>query len=310
MHIQIPDRVTAAWISHLDDDELKQVERQLAIDVREAEERIGQYEVRDPSTGSITFPDFGMYMRLSGHANTQRRRHDRVCAELVRRGFRDPSNLLEDGLSPKLPALPTRSWLMSLSDGELLQVEQQSGKEIQMLESTIAKLYREIPPRPGRDDQIKHARTEVFRYTVFCHFAWLEVTQREGVVLTSGLDEKQHRLTIEPVPTPTHYAAGRAEHVLLDWLRRLGWCYHVRLIDDLVTVLEKDSHGKESSGELRLRGLFRTIARLVHPDLAVSEEDRVARNRMMSESNQAYENRDEARLIQILQSLGGADHKG
>lgn len=105
MHIQIPDRVTKAWISHLSDDELKQVERQLDLDVREAEQRISQYEVRDSSTDSISFPDFGMYLRLSGRANTLRSHHDRVCAELVRRGFRDPGNLLEDGLRPRLPGM-------------------------------------------------------------------------------------------------------------------------------------------------------------------------------------------------------------
>lgn len=303
MQVQIPDRVTAAWLSRLTDAELKQVERQLVLDICEAEQLIGQYEVRDPLTDSISFPDFSIHSKLSGRANTLRRRHDRVCAEFMRRGFRDPSNLLEDGLKADLPALPTRSWLMRLSDEELLQLERQSSNEIGMLHSTISKLYREIPPQPGRDDQIKHSRTEIFRHTVFCHFAWLEVTQREGVALPSGLDGRQYRLTIEPVPTPTDYAAGRAEHMLLDWLRRLGWYYHARLIDDLITVLENAPRGKESSEELHLRKLFRMIAKLVHPDFSDSDEDRILRHKLMSELNQAYENRDEGRLRQILQSL-------
>lgn len=124
MHVQIPDRVTTAWLSHLTDDELKHVEGQLILDIQEAVQRVSQYEVRDPATGSITFLDFGMHSRLSGRANTLRRHHDRVCAEFVRRGFRDPSNLLEDGLKANLPALPTRTWLMRLSDEELLQLEE------------------------------------------------------------------------------------------------------------------------------------------------------------------------------------------
>jgi hypothetical protein len=300
MGIEIPDRVTKAWISQLTDDELMQAERQLVLDVQEAVRLAAQYEVRDPVTGSISWLDFGLHSRLCGRADTLRRRHDRICAEFVHRGFRDPSNLMPDGLRTKLPAMPTRPWLMRLSNAELLQIEPQSRKEIEMLRSTIAKLYRERRPQPDRNDQVKYARTEIFRHEVFCYFAWLELTQRQGVALKSGSGEPPG-LAISPVPTQTDYAAGRAEHMLLDYLRRLGWYYHARLIDDLLTVLLNEPQPEESGQELRLRKLFRALAKLVHPDYAVSEADRVARNKVMSESNQAYENRDEARLRQILQ---------
>lgn len=306
MPIRIPDRVTKSWISQLTDDELMQVERQLVLDVQKEERLAAQYVVKDPLDGSIGWLDSQMHSKHSHRADTLRRRHDRICAEFVRRGFRDPSNFMADGLKANLPAMPTRAWLIRLSDAELLQIDRQSCKEIEMLNATISKLYRDVPRQPDSNDQVKYARTEIFRHEVFCYFAWLEVTQREGLALESGSSEPRD-LAISPVPTPTDYAAGRAEHMLLDYLRRLGWYYHARLIDDLLTVLENEPHREESGQELRLRKLFRVIAKLVHPDFSVSEEDRGVRNKMMYESNQAYANRDEGRLRQILKSLGADD---
>jgi hypothetical protein len=50
-----------------------------------------------------------------------------------------------------------------------------------------------------------------------------------------------------------------------------------------------------------LRGLYRHIARTVHPDLATNESDRAKRQALMAEANRAYEEGDETRLKAILQ---------
>jgi hypothetical protein len=49
-----------------------------------------------------------------------------------------------------------------------------------------------------------------------------------------------------------------------------------------------------------LKKLYREAARKVHPDLAVDEEDRKRRERLMKEVNQAYEQGDEAALSAVL----------
>jgi hypothetical protein len=50
-----------------------------------------------------------------------------------------------------------------------------------------------------------------------------------------------------------------------------------------------------------LKGLYREVARRIHPDLAVNEVDRAQRQRLMAQANQAYEHGDEARLRAILE---------
>ena len=49
-----------------------------------------------------------------------------------------------------------------------------------------------------------------------------------------------------------------------------------------------------------LKKLYREVAKCIHPDLAIDENDRVRRQRFMAEANQAYEDGDEARLREIL----------
>ena len=49
-----------------------------------------------------------------------------------------------------------------------------------------------------------------------------------------------------------------------------------------------------------LKRLYREVARSMHPDLAVDEEERSRRGRFMAEANQAYERDDEDRLEAIL----------
>lgn len=49
-----------------------------------------------------------------------------------------------------------------------------------------------------------------------------------------------------------------------------------------------------------LKKLYREVAKLVHPDLATDEEDRIRRQRLMADVNRAYEDGDEERLKAIL----------
>ena len=49
-----------------------------------------------------------------------------------------------------------------------------------------------------------------------------------------------------------------------------------------------------------LKDLFRQVAKLVHPDLAVDEKDRSLRTEYMAQANQAYSSGDENRLKAIL----------
>jgi hypothetical protein len=49
-----------------------------------------------------------------------------------------------------------------------------------------------------------------------------------------------------------------------------------------------------------LKNLYRDIARKVHPDLSVDDEEREKRTKIMAEVNEAYQNGDEKRLEQIL----------
>ena len=50
-----------------------------------------------------------------------------------------------------------------------------------------------------------------------------------------------------------------------------------------------------------LKSLYREVAKRIHPDLAVDQNDRALRQRLMAEANRAYEIGDEARLRAILE---------
>lgn len=49
-----------------------------------------------------------------------------------------------------------------------------------------------------------------------------------------------------------------------------------------------------------LRGLFREVAKRIHPDLATDESERERRHQLMADANRAYASGDEARLRAIL----------
>jgi len=50
----------------------------------------------------------------------------------------------------------------------------------------------------------------------------------------------------------------------------------------------------------RLKKLYREVAKVIHPDLAVSDKARLLRQKLMVDANRAYEEGDEARLQAIL----------
>lgn len=49
-----------------------------------------------------------------------------------------------------------------------------------------------------------------------------------------------------------------------------------------------------------LKRLYRDLAKRIHPDLAIDEDERQRRTTLMADANEAYENGDNARLEQIL----------
>ncbi|MBE9256709.1 molecular chaperone DnaJ [Dolichospermum sp. LEGE 00246] len=51
-----------------------------------------------------------------------------------------------------------------------------------------------------------------------------------------------------------------------------------------------------------LKQLYRDVAKLIHPDLATDEKERLRRQELMAQVNQAYENGDEEKIREILQS--------
>jgi hypothetical protein len=53
----------------------------------------------------------------------------------------------------------------------------------------------------------------------------------------------------------------------------------------------------------KLKEIYRELAKLVHPDLALDEEERKYRQNIMVRANQAYANNDETNLIAILEIL-------
>jgi len=56
-----------------------------------------------------------------------------------------------------------------------------------------------------------------------------------------------------------------------------------------------------------LRNLFRRVAKIIHPDLAIDEQDRTLRTRLMARANAAYKRNDKATLEQILEEW---EHRG
>lgn len=294
--MQIPNRVTASWISNLTDQELEQVEQQLAEEVREIGKQASEHMTQHGMEG--------LYFKLLSRANTLHRRHDRICDEFVHRGFRDPSNLLADGITMQSPAMPTRYWLMRLSNEELLQLEQKSHNEIQALTQKIARLYRTHPTHPDRDTDLAQAKLEQFRQEIFAWFAWAEIMQREGLIGVYGSGESPPQIGIGSITNLSDYAAGRAEALLIDHLERFAWYRNQEpLLYDLRSIIDEQKQQKEVNEQSDIKSLFRGIAKLIHPDFAVSEEDRIFRNKIMAKANKGYEERDETRLREILRLL-------
>jgi len=60
------------------------------------------------------------------------------------------------------------------------------------------------------------------------------------------------------------------------------------------------AQAKEFAVSPELKSLYREVAKRVHPDLAIDEDDRKQRDRLMAEANRAYQNGDVEALRRIL----------
>ena len=73
---------------------------------------------------------------------------------------------------------------------------------------------------------------------------------------------------------------------------------------DTKRAASEDVTNSESSGNFKpwesLRKLYREVAKRIHPDLTTDKTERLRRQQLMAEANQAYENGDEDRLRAIL----------
>lgn len=71
-----------------------------------------------------------------------------------------------------------------------------------------------------------------------------------------------------------------------------------RAVSGIITasIASKEFNAGES-----LKKLYREVAKRIHPDLATDEVERLRRQKLMAEVNQAYENGDKRRLEEILE---------
>lgn len=77
-----------------------------------------------------------------------------------------------------------------------------------------------------------------------------------------------------------------------------------------VGAYTKESYeAKSFEPDKELKILFRKVTKLIHPDLAKDDEDRVRRNRLMQQAIEAYRNYDKTRLQEILDNEKLSDDK-
>ncbi|HPX61075.1 MAG TPA: hypothetical protein PLN25_04815 [Deltaproteobacteria bacterium] len=73
-----------------------------------------------------------------------------------------------------------------------------------------------------------------------------------------------------------------------------------RHFDHKTDLLDDDEDAAVQTRRGTLKGLYREVAKAVHPDLAVSDEDRQRRQELMSIANQAYQSGDRRTLEELL----------
>lgn len=65
-------------------------------------------------------------------------------------------------------------------------------------------------------------------------------------------------------------------------------------------IAQEPGHRDKFIPSYVLKKLYREVAKSIHPDLAIDENDRARRQHFMAQANQAYEDGDETRLREIL----------
>lgn len=89
-----------------------------------------------------------------------------------------------------------------------------------------------------------------------------------------------------------------------EYLRIVGSRYTEidRLEAQIVEYMAYLESAKDFKPSDSLKTLYRQVAKLIHPDLATDDKERLRRQNLMMEANLAYENEDEERLRAILHS--------
>lgn len=75
-----------------------------------------------------------------------------------------------------------------------------------------------------------------------------------------------------------------------------------RIEDQIAEYMASLEAVKAFKPSQNLKQLYRDVAKLIHPDLATDEKERLRRQELMAQVNQAYENGDEEKIREILQS--------
>lgn len=93
-----------------------------------------------------------------------------------------------------------------------------------------------------------------------------------------------------------------------EYLQTVGSRYaeleHIeKQIEEYLFYLDSSRNFKPSDS---LKNLYRQVAECIHPDLVTDEVEKIRRQELMAEANQAYETGNEEKLREILQQWGSS----
>ncbi len=122
-----------------------------------------------------------------------------------------------------------------------------------------------------------------------------ELEKKRGELGTLEAKLAEHELELATVEAELHAFEG-------EYLRIVGSRYTElerieAQISEYMAYLESFRGFQPSQS---LKKLYREVAKRIHPDLGTDEDERLSRQHLMAEANQAYEDGDEERLRTIL----------